>query len=203
MIRSLDAAAIRARMDQLLAKPPQGHAQDAERVGATAQCRRLASLRLTRRATALKQRHMPKRDPEPEPLDEELARAGASDRSANGSAPRARRRGSASKTSRRRPESRSATSRASRRPTGTICRRRPTRSASPRAMPRRSDSTASRSAISLREEMGGQRFASTLGRRVRARRPAADHAQMAGDRRDRRRHRADRADELAQQAVAR
>ena len=55
----------------------------------------------------------------------------------------------------------------------------------------------------LREEMGGQRFASTLRRRVRARRPAADHAQIAGVRGDRRGHRPDRADELAQQAVAR
>ena len=33
MVRSLDAAAVRARLDQLLAHPPQGHAQGPDRLG--------------------------------------------------------------------------------------------------------------------------------------------------------------------------
>ena len=37
MVRSLDAGAIRSGMEQLLAKPPQGHAQGASRLGAAAQ----------------------------------------------------------------------------------------------------------------------------------------------------------------------
>ena len=36
MVRSLDAAAVRTRLDQLLAKPPREHAQGADRLGAAA-----------------------------------------------------------------------------------------------------------------------------------------------------------------------
>ena len=55
----------------------------------------------------------------------------------------------------------------------------------------------------LREEMGGQRFASTPNDVFEPADPRADHAQVAGARGDRRGDRADRADELAQPPLAR
>ena len=57
MVRSLDAAAVRARLDQLLARPPQGHAQGADRLGAQTFGDDRLSLRLTLAAAALKQDH--------------------------------------------------------------------------------------------------------------------------------------------------
>ena len=55
----------------------------------------------------------------------------------------------------------------------------------------------------LREEMGGQRFATTSADVFEPADPRAHHAEIAGDRRGDRRRAADRADELPQSPLAR
>ena len=134
-------------------------------------------------------------------MDEELV-GRMSPPSANGCGPRARKKASASRISPRRRASRSAISKASKpadwdalpAPTYTIGFAKSYASAVGLDRIEIGDQ--------LREEMGGQRFADHRQRSFRAGRSGADDAQMAGARRDCRRHRPHRCDELAQPSLA-
>ena len=167
MVRSLDAGAVRGRLDQLLARPPKRHAQGLDRLGAKA----FRDNWLTPVAAALKQ-GAASGVIESEAMDEDLVEDGRPDgrraaaRRARGEGPQPRRH--------RRPDSNPAAPPRKHRewPIGTRFRRRPTLSDSPRATPSAVGLDRTEIGDQLRAEMGGQRFSANTAEVFEAADPA-------------------------------